>query len=699
MISNFFDLLKDEYSIQLNNQQREAVMHRDGPAIILAVPGAGKTTVLICRTANLIINHGINPENILSVTFSKASAADMGNRFTSLFKELAPQGIKFSTIHSFAYNLVREYAYSTRTKYSIIEGDKAQISKIGILKKLYYKVNDAYISEDKLEELISSIGYVKNMMLTEEDFKKHRFNVPGFRDIYREYEMVKRDNNLLDFDDMLTKAYEILLGNKAVLDRYRSKYKYIQVDEGQDTSKIQHEIIRLLSSPSNNIFLVGDEDQSIYGFRGAYPEAIVNFQKTYKNAKVFLMEENFRSTGSIVSLSNEFIKSNKERFDKNLFTSKDEGLPVTIKSLPDEKEEIGYLINEIKSLEKVNDTAILYRNNLSAISIIDAFNRNGIDFYVRDFKQTFFKHWVVLDIISFLSLTLNNEDLNAFERIYYKMNSYLPKKAVEFTKERYKGESVFNLIKQYPGLTSYQLRRVNTLEGNFRALAYKKPLYAIEYIEKELNYRDYLVDNSERLGYSLENLNLIIAALKLIAKNTDTIVGFLNRLDGLQEIIDKAKFNKGKGVVTLSTVHSSKGLEFDNVYMVDLIEGQFPSSNTLEEDGESKGIEEERRLFYVGMTRARNKLSLISVNSKNDERVVCSRFVGEVYSIVKPPEEGSMEIGINVGDNVNHKIFGCGKVILIDKNIIEVYFNKLGIKKLALDACIEGTLLSIEKAE
>lgn len=700
MKNNFFDMIEKNYNIKLNNQQREAVLHKDGPAIILAVPGAGKTTVLICRTANLIINHKVNPENILSVTFSKASALDMTNRFNSLFSELAPNGIKFSTIHSFAYNLVREYAYMTRTKYTIIEGENAGASKIAILKKLYHKANDAYISEDKLEELISSIGYVKNMMLAEEDFKKHNFNVPGFRDIYREYEGLKRENNLLDFDDMLTRAYEILLDNQSILEKYRNKYRYIQVDEGQDTSKIQHEIIGLLGRPNNNIFLVGDEDQSIYGFRGAYPEAILRFEKVYKNARVFLMEENFRSTRNIVSLSNEFIKSNRERYDKNLFTNRLEGEPVIIKNLNDEGEEVNFLIEEIKKCDDPKGTAILYRNNLSAISIIDAFNRNNIDFYVRDFKQTFFKHWVVLDIIAFLSLTLNNEDINAFERIYYKMNSYLPKKAIEFIKESYKGESVFNLLRKYPGLSPYQLKRINTIEGNFRLLSYKKPIYAIEFIEKELNYWDYIFENSERLGYSIENLNLIIAAMKLIAKNTETIVGFLNRINELQDIIDRAKFSKGKGVITLSTVHSSKGLEFDDVYMIDLIEGQFPSTNTLKEDGEDKGIEEERRLFYVGMTRARNRLNLISVTTKNDERVICSRFVGEVFGIISPPEETMPgELDINIGDNVNHKSFGCGKVIFIDRNIIEVYFDRFGIKKLMLDTCIEGNILEIKKAE
>nr|WP_278244894.1 ATP-dependent helicase [Fervidicella metallireducens] len=624
----------------------------------------------------------------------------MENRFKTIFKDLSEAGVSFSTIHSFAYSLLREYAYLNKIKFRIIEGEKSEINKTQLLKRIYYKINENYISEDKLEELISSISYVKNMLIDERDFNKYNFNIPGFKDIYREYEMIKRENNLLDYDDMLTLTYEILRKSQGLLNKYRNKYKYIQVDEAQDTSKVQHEIVRLLAYPENNLFLVGDEDQSIYSFRGAYPEAILNFEREYKGSKIFLMEQNFRSTKNITMTSNEFIRGNKERYNKNMYTEKEEEIPVTIKFLMNEEEEVKYIIDEIYENKKLKDTAILYRNNLSAIPLVDALSKNGIPFYLRDFKQSFFTHWVVQDITAFINVALNREDIHSFERIYYKMNSYISKKAMEHIKRHYKGQSVFDLLRRCPDLNPYIIKRINSIEECFRILPYKKPKDAIDFLQNQLSYKEYLDNNCEKMGYSIENINLIIASLKIIANNTTSITGFLNRFEELQKLMDDAKFNKDKDAVTLSTIHSAKGLEFENVFMIDLIEGQFPAAGSISDEDENyeKYIEEERRLFYVGMTRAKKQLNLLAVNTKNQERVVCSRFVGEVFSIVNPvdkEEELSSlnSYGFSIGTSVIHKRFGQGIIIDINQETVEINFNIYGIKKLLMRACIEENLL------
>lgn len=651
MDNSFFDELKKKYGINLNEQQKLAASHRDGPAVILAVPGAGKTTVLIARTANLILNYNINPLNILSVTFSRASANDMEKRFRTLFGNIIRDGIHFSTIHSFAYYLLRGYSSITGKKFRVVENNGG-VNKVSILKKLHYEINGSNINDDELDDLVNSIGFVKNMMIDEKDFKKYNFNIDNFNEIYRRYERFKRENEYIDYDDMLTLSFDILKNNKQILEKFRERYKYIQIDEGQDTSKIQHEIIKLIASPNNNIFLVGDEDQCIYGFRGAYPDAIINFEKIYRGARVFFMEENFRSTKNIVSLANEFIKSNMERHDKNLFTRRDAGEPVRIKFLKDDKEQIEYTVEQLKTLKNLKSTAVLYRNNISAIPIADALDRNRIPFYLRDYKFHFFNHWVVLDIISFMNLSLYPDNIEAFERIYYKFDRYIPRRAVEYLKDNMNCGSCFKAVKEYPDLNPNEMRRLDAFERSFIYLSGRKPKDAIDYIESCLSYKDYLKDNAKRLRYSYESLNLILSDLKLIAENTKTIEEFLNRLDELKRIIENANSNRDKNAVTLSTVHSSKGLEFDNVYMVDLIEGQFPASSSINssDEDEEKDIEEERRLFYVGMTRAKKNLTLVAINSKNDEKTVCSRFVGEVYSILNPLDDSKSYSSIIEGD-------------------------------------------------
>ena len=266
--------------MELSLNQEKAINHVNGPALVLAVPGAGKTTVIIHRTINLISNHRVNPDKILSITFSKSSAMDMKNRFEKMYPGFNRTGIKFSTIHSFCYGLIREYAYIKKTDYKLIEEEKNAFNKYNLLKKIYLEINNEYITEEKLEILISAISYIKNMMINPNDFiNANKIEIDNFLRIYTVYENYKKRHNLLDFDDMLTISLEILNSNKYLLAKYRDKYNYIQLDEGQDTSKIQMEIIRLLASPKDNLFIVADDDQSIYGFRGAYPQGLFDFKK------------------------------------------------------------------------------------------------------------------------------------------------------------------------------------------------------------------------------------------------------------------------------------------------------------------------------------------------------------------------------------------------------------------------------------
>ena len=689
------DILNNDIFDKLNKQQKDAVLHKDGPAIILAVPGAGKTTVLISRTANLIFNHNVNPRSILSITFSKASAHDMKDRFSSMFGN-SGKTAHFSTIHSFSYFLIREYARENGLELNLMEGNDTSVNKIRLLKEIYKQVNSAFLSEDKLDELLNTIGFVKNMMIEVDEFEEHKnFKIKNFDKIFMSYETYKKENNLIDFDDMLTMSFEVLRDNPDILKRYQDRYQYVQVDEGQDTSRIQNEIIKLISNKKDNLFIVADDDQSIYGFRGAYPEELFIFKDQYPDAKVYFMEENYRSTQNIVSVCNSFIKQNKKRYNKELFTKNESLNPVTITKLKRQEDQYEYILDDIRKNMNYSETAILFRNNISSISIIDYLERFNIPVYMKDSKLHFFKHWVVLDIICFFNLAIDDSDDSSFEKIYYKMNAYISKIAVNFVKNGNNSSSVFDRLLEFPNFKSFQKDNIKKIKSKFKSILRKTPFEAIEYIEKDLDYMKYLQDNCKSFGYSFENVNTVLFHLKSIAKGTNSICEFMDKLKSLKYIIEDAKNNKDKAAITLSTIHSAKGLEFDDVYLVDLIDGDFPSVNSLElaSLGDLKPIEEERRLFYVGMTRARKSLNLLTFNYRNEERVFYSSFINELENLLNLSKVKDHEF--KIGSNVEHIKFGKGIIKDIDSETISIKFGNDHVKQLSLNLCIEKNLLSL----
>ncbi|WP_353092848.1 ATP-dependent helicase [Tissierella praeacuta] len=613
--------------MNLSIEQEKAIQHVKGPALILAVPGAGKTTVLIHRTVNLILNHKVSPERILSITFSKASAKDMKERFNKCFSDISSIPIKFSTIHSFCFSLIREYAYINKIKYTLIEEEKNQLNKYNVLKKIYFATNQEYITEEKLESLLNSIGYIKNMMMSVDEFiKQNKSDIENLKTIYNTYEKYKRDNNLIDFDDMLSISLEILESNSNILEKYRSKYDFIQIDEGQDTSRVQLEIVKLLANPKNNLFIVADDDQSIYGFRGAYPKGLLNFNKIYPQGKIFFMEQNYRSSKNIVSVCNQFIKKNTLRYNKNISTDNCFIEPINIVKFNSIDEQYKYLIKDLRD-RTLSRCCILYRNNLSSIGLVELLERNKIPFYMRDIKMRFFNHWLIQDVINFIIFSEDTSNMNIYENIYYKTKGYISKRQINYAKTLNYNLSVFDRILDFPGLSSFYKSTINELKLDFKKLSKMNPTNAIDFIEHELEYEKYLKENSMKFGYTYDVLKTIMYYLKLIAKDSENLNELLSRLKYLEHLCRNSK--NSKNAVTLSTIHSAKGLEFDRVYMIDLIDGDFPSASSIEasEKGKYELIEEERRLFYVGMSRAKYHLSLITVNNIGEKRVEPSRFL------------------------------------------------------------------------
>lgn len=616
--------------LELSSEQINSINHVNGPGLILAVPGAGKTTVLIHRTYNLIKNHKVHPDKILSITFSKASAIDMRNRFYKTFPNMSNQKIHFSTIHAFCFSLIKEYAYINNISYRLIEDDSHQINKYALLKNIYLEVNKDYITEEKLDALLNLIGYIKNMMMGIDEFIDHnKVEIDNLKIIYNKYENYKRRNNLIDFDDMLSISLEILKSNKYLLEKYRSKYDFIQVDEGQDTSKIQLELIKLLAYPKNNLIIVADDDQSIYGFRGAYPKGLLDFNKQFKDGKIYFMEKNYRSSKNIVSICNKFIKSNTKRYDKNIFTDNGHLEPINIIKVESPKEQYDYLIDQLKDKD-LSQSTILYRNNLSALGIIHILERNNIAFFMRDKKIRFFNHWVVRDIINLMIFATDTSNMEIYETIYYKIKGYISKKQINYAKNLNANQCVFDRIMDFPGINEFYKRNLRELKFDFKKISKRKPIEAIKYIEYFLEYDTYLRENAMKFGYTYENLNSMIFYLKLISEECEDLNELIGRLKHIQYLCSNSSNNKG--AVTLSTIHAAKGLEFDNVYMVDLIDGEFPSSSSIEsfQKGELDLLEEERRLFYVGMTRAKKYLNLITMNSMNGNSKEPSSFLLEL---------------------------------------------------------------------
>ncbi len=614
--------------MELSEIQKKAINHKDGPALVLAVPGAGKTTIIIYRTHKLIFDESIKPERILSITFSKASAMDMKNRYLQFFCGQGRLPL-FTTIHSFCYKIIRDYMSKQNIQYTIIENEKENLNKFNIVKNLYFKINNSQITEEKLDSFISYVGFIKNTMISPIDFiNNKKVDFDGFYELFIAYEKHKKDNRLLDFDDMLGLSFELLKTHPKALKYYRNSFDYIQLDEGQDTSKLQYEIIKLLSYPHSNIFVVADDDQSIYGFRGASPDELLNFKKDYPNGEIFFMQDNFRSSKNIVSMSNNFIHQNKNRYAKKITTNNPYIGPIEVVKFKSILDQYSFILNDLK--DKDNSSAILYRNNISALGLLNIFEKNNISFYIRDVRLKFFNHWIVKDILSFMEFSLERNDISLYESSYYKTKGYISKKMIHWLKSKNVKGSLFSQLLKYPGLPEYYKKGIRELELDFKRLSKLSPYLSIEYIMKNLDYGNYLRENSMKFGSTYQSLIEMIFYLKLIAKETTDLISFKERL----ELLNKELFlsTKNTSAITLSTIHSAKGLEFDNVYIIDLIDGSFPSANSIEELENHKPAlyEEERRLFYVAMTRAKESLHLLSYASIEDKTTEASRFLKEL---------------------------------------------------------------------
>lgn len=628
------------FSVKLNQQQKEAVQSTKGPVLLLAVPGSGKTTVLVTRLGYMIYCKNIPPERILTVTYTVAATKDMSERFAVRFGEDMAKRLEFRTINGICARIIQYYGRRIgKTPFELVKDEKATT---GMLIRICQDHGMGYPTESDLKNVRTLITYIKNMMLNEEELQKLEeesdIRIVG---IYREYCRQMREQKLMDYDDQMLYAYNILRKDLGVLAYFQNRYPYICVDEAQDTSKIQHAIIALLAAGTGNLFMVGDEDQSIYGFRAAYPEALLSFEKKHSGAKVLLMEENFRSNAKIVEAADKFIQKNTLRHEKHMRAAREAGADIREISLKSRKAQYVYLMKAAQKCTtgmagmsgseehrgradaSVTETAVLYRDNECAIPLIDLLERKNIPYRMRNADLSFFTHRTVLDVQNIIRFAMDPKDTELFMQIYYRLKLFFNKKdALRYAQiSQEKDMEVLDAALKYGNLEKYQEDNIRNLKRQMVRILNMPGDEVVNQILTYMGYQDYL----KKMGMNANKLETV----KLIGSRVESPEKLLERLEELRTIIQEKVSDKDCPFI-LSTMHASKGLEYDTVYLLDVMDGILPEKVLANPRTASKEeletYEEERRLFYVGVTRAKNQLNVFTTNKPSK---FCSELLGK----------------------------------------------------------------------
>ncbi len=663
------------FPIQLNQQQQEAVQSTEGAVLLLAVPGSGKTTVLVTRLGYMIYCRNIQPESILTVTYTVAATKDMSKRFSDRFGEEMAEKLEFRTINGICARIIQYYGRKIgKTPFELVKEEK---NTTGMLVKICQEHGMGYPTESDLKNVRTMITYIKNMMLNEKEIQKlEEESDIRIRGIYQAYCSQMREKKWMDYDDQMLYAYKMLRMDSRLLEHFQNLYPYICVDEAQDTSKIQHAIIALLASKSENLFMVGDEDQSIYGFRAAYPEALLDFEKDHPGARVLLMEENFRSNAKIVSAADKFIQKNTLRHEKHMKAAREAGADIRKISLKSRKAQYVYLMKIAQ--ECSTETAVLYRDNECAIPLIDLLERKHIPYRMRNAELSFFTHRTVLDIQNIIRFAMDPKDTELFMQIYYRLKLFFRKEdALNYTNiSKEKDIPVWDAILQYGNLEEYQQNHVRSLRRQMKKLPDMAGDKAVDQILVYMGYQDYL----KKMGMNANKLEIV----KMIGSREDSPEKLLERLKELERIIREKKEERECRFI-LSTMHASKGLEYDTVYLLDVVDGILPekvltSMNTASKE-EIGAYEEERRLFYVGVTRAKNQLNIFATGKP-------ARFCNELLE-KNISAESYQKLSDELGEGVivKHRKFGKGVVTEIEGEHIRIRFGddekKMDLKVLA----------------
>lgn len=606
--------------MEINESQKQAINHYKGPAMVLAGPGSGKTFVITRRLQKLIINKKVNPENVLVITFTRAAANEMKERFVKL---LADEKIRldvlpsFGTFHSIFFGILKDnFGYSSD---SLIKDDEERQYLISILEK----DKDIELSIENANLILSDIKAYKIAQEKGEKFAPKYLSKDKFDEIYEKYRNLLFNKKKLDFHDMIENCRDMLINHKEVLDYYREKYSFILIDEFQDINQEQYDIIKLICG-SNNLFVVGDDDQSIYKFRGSRPKVMFDFQDDYKKAKLIILDRNYRCAKNIVSFSKKVINNNKERFKKSLKSDRKEKGLIHINAFEDSNEENDYVVSIIKNIlydrsdMEQPRVAILYRTNILSISLVSRLRKENIDFYMKDAKTNIFDQFAISDIVSYLKIINGSNDIEDYTKIINKPVRYVSRTAIGYKKCN------IDSLKKYYKDKSLILKNINKLENDIYLTKNINVALAIRYIRQNIGYEKYLIDYCKNKGIDYIEIKDLLDELEEECVRFNSINQFIQYIDEYKETLEKEKTNE-KSQVQLMTFHSSKGLEFENVIIIDANDGLIPHKKSIKQ----KDIETERRLFYVALTRAKDNLYILFTKKRNGKSYRPSRFILE----------------------------------------------------------------------
>lgn len=604
--------------------QTEAIQHINGPMMVLAGPGSGKTTVITQRTKYLIEQCGVSPSAILVITFTRAAAREMQERFERLMEKNGNGGnggrVSFGTFHSIFFTILK-YAYRYQASNIVRDEQKVQFVR-ELMDKYELEIEDEH---EFTASILNEISYVKSEMLDLNHYYSQNCSEAVFKKLYQGYEERMRRGNLLDFDDMLVMCHELFTKRPDILAAWQRKFQYILVDEFQDINKVQYEIVRMLAAPDNNLFIVGDDDQSVYRFRGAKPEIMLGFTKDYPQAKTVRLGVNYRSTTEIVDTAARLIGHNRKRYQKRLEAFKGHGKPVVTCQSRDPQEETLRIVEEIKGYVqagyRLEDVAILYRTNLNPRLMVEKLMEFNLPFTMKDSLPNLYEHWISKNVLAYIRLARGEMTRGNVLQVINRPNRYISRDALG------DGKVSWDALKSFYQDKGWMVERIEQLEYDLLMLRTMPPAAAVNYIRKAIGYDDYLKEYAQFRRMKSEELLEVLDQLKESAAGFKTMEEWFEHMEEYKKRLKEqaqAKKTETQGI-SLMTMHSSKGLEFPIVYILDANEGITPHRKAvLDVD-----IEEERRMFYVAMTRAKERLHVCYVQERYGRKQEKSRFIEE----------------------------------------------------------------------
>ena len=603
-----------------NEAQAQAIQHTDGPCLVLAGPGSGKTLTIVNRVKYLIEKQKVRPEEILVVTFTRFAAAEMKSRLCLVMgKRDLP--VTVGTFHGIYYGILK-WAYRMNQENILSETEKYQILR-GVINKERMEIFD---EEDFIQDIAAEIGKVKNNRIPLEEFVSEKCSADAFRNIYRNYERHRKELKKIDFDDMLVLCYELFRSRPDLLAQWQKKFRYVLIDEFQDINRIQYDVIRMLAQPENNLFVVGDDDQAIYGFRGADSELMLGFGKDFPDAKQILLGMNYRSTANIVQNSLKLIENNVERYSKKLEANREGGSCLHIQEVKDPVEEAEYVLEEIQKCKengiKEEEIAILFRVHTDARAVVEAMVERKISFQMKEHLPNIYEHFIAKDIMAYFRLATGKRRRQDFLQVMNRPKRYLGRDSVSGSQVSFEDMRKFYCDKDW------MIDRIDQFEWDVKMLMKMAPYAAIQYIRKRIGYDDFLKEYAFTHQINRSDLNEVLAEIEEAAKAFSSVEEWFAHVEEYTETlkVKEKERNRPRPGVRLMTIHASKGLEFKQVFLIAANEGRIPYQKAKTD----KEIEEERRLFYVAMTRAKDFLKICYVKIKNGKEVTPSRFVDEL---------------------------------------------------------------------